>query len=112
MAGEISAWKRRVIVELEPGGGQTVRALCPRLGVSGRSFYRLRAAFRSRGPQALVPAPRAPLAHAVLAEPNKTSSYPPVLHQVRPHQDQHTAACPLRKLPTSDKITYTNSSAP
>lgn len=51
---------RLKVVEFRAGGGERVEAFCERLGISVRSFYRIRRAWREGGREALLPASRAP----------------------------------------------------
>lgn len=56
MAHEIPVFKRRRVVAFEVGAGVSVSAFCRRLGISTRSFHRLRAAARAGGMEAIMPA--------------------------------------------------------
>lgn len=60
MAHEIPVFKRRQVVAFEVGAGVSVSAFCRRLGISTRSFHRLRAAASAGGMEAIMPASRAP----------------------------------------------------
>ena len=60
MAREISLSKRLKIVEFVPSGPGSTRAFCRRMGVSLRSFYRIRSRWSGSGTSWLHPASRAP----------------------------------------------------
>ena len=60
MAREISLSKRLKIVEFVPSGPGSTRAFCRRMGVSPRSFYRIRSRWSGSGTSSLHPASRAP----------------------------------------------------
>lgn len=60
MAREISLSKRLKIVEFVPSGPGSTRAFCRRMGVSLRSFYRIRSRWSGSGTSSLHPASRAP----------------------------------------------------
>ena len=60
MAREISLSKRLKIVEFVPSGPGSTRAFCRRMGVSLRSFHRIRSRWSGSGTSWLHPASRAP----------------------------------------------------
>ena len=60
MAREISLSKRLKIVEFVPSCPGSTRAFCRRMGVSLRSFYRIRSRWSGSGTSSLHPASRAP----------------------------------------------------
>lgn len=60
MAREISLSKRLKIVEFVPSGPGSTRAFCRRMGVSLRSFHRIRSRWSGSGTSSLHPASRAP----------------------------------------------------